>query len=1754
MVCPVVMVTRCVLCYEAAGGRERNFSKDKTFPKFLYFQVNITFRNMSLDMDESIGFESPEDETEMVSYFEEENLPDYLWTQEENIKAQTPNVSIRKNRYDTSDQQESQEKSQKIDRQDDEFAFGDTTEKNQLQDAADVISDSLDSESNWSYEQCTDQDEMMKDTRYVDKVRVFRLRKKLNQLDSFQQEKELMIQKVREELKACQERIELLEQQKFSVEMDIQSEQKTNNVAAVFRLRALHKRLSTELINEEDVKTKIANILKDNEYDLWHIEVEQGKFTSLRERLQQDEEELDRQRKDLAEQRALRQKISLTLAERKKQTEKKEEAKLLKEREQQYRKAVEEAQKSHAKAVLFLKETMARVREMEAEKERKGREHMEKRMQAILSLKNSISTNRENLRAIESRNKAQAALTKRQEMLEKEAVLAKGGDVTKFIVHKQRLQEYERRKKEFEESQNKRKQEIVSRILQEESSQVKQKRQASLEMSRIREHGRLRARTLQYIQSAVETEPEDDHELMNKWRSPSPVSADEDDNSQTEWSPVVSAGLAHQFEGENENLAQPEFKGLWNEDLKPYKVPKDDIDTKPLGGSKMEKEIMTETLRKLRNGIIEKQVVSGHEFKGCPFYSKPKIIHFKDLDVGKTYKKKITLTNASYTINFCKLVGVSDHLRDFISIQFDPPGQLSAGMSCEMTVIFRPMINEDLEGEVMMLSQTGPFSIPVKCTTKKCELAVDKKCIDFGTHVIGETVTQYITLTNEGALGTRFSVKPITQVNDAKKTPPDVSSRDMMPSTSVINISPDADVRFSPELTDQSTEIAKSSQEEVVPEQSSPQREDARSPQFPTHTTEESAVDEEELLRDSLEETGDIKLGEGTDGEIGAFSSIKIPLTFSPSFPGTSSSSFEIFFENQSCKTIQVTATGLAIDVPVYVPNCNIDLKICMYDRLYQDSIVVKNRATTALRLKFEVCKELRNHMELLPKTGFIQAQSAFSVQLKFLPRPSLPQDASAYFDKETGVLEAPLTISVVDQTRPISFTVHAVVTTSDLEISPKEVNFGHCTIYEAVQASIQLSNKSILPQEFGFMGIPEYVDIQPNDGFGTILPLETITLDIILKAPKAGEYKFDLTCKSAINRQFKISCKAIGVHPPLELSDSLVQFPATALNDTSTATIYVVNSHTSRNEFTHPVPRIGKGGIAPVGPTSFQFQLPEDSPITISPSVGTVLPGKRCLIQVSFKPTLLDQEIREEAVRMLRRAIETKALLDKQAEPVVENEAMSKKDRREVSSKKDKRKQLASPKQVQKEGPLKSVEQTLKELPKTEDIKVDSDEYAAARVSIYRRFMGKFKKYKIPCFIASCDVSKRSAEESLNFSLHNTLYLELHCPAVAPPLIVSSENGRHLISFGEIAIGQRVVKRVALQNISSEPVKPRFSILNPCGPFVLLNPVGVVEPGAKCLLLIAFAPEEDKTFFENLEVHNRQATLTLGIKGRGLAPSLSCSLETGILDMGYVLAKDSTTSTFKLHNTSRVPVNYSIKLRSLSVTQYEEMQKLPDFITSQKSGSFVGPQNYNGRSVFSVSPVEGIIQPDKTQDFTVSFSPDHESVLYSDILTVELFGKHIEHTIHLKGASRNHIMFIEGGDPIEVPTESLSNVPVNIEESDEALSSLVVTLQCTQTEDEMRPAVRELYIGCIRTLLSSSKKNVEFIWDNVQLLQQKGFTIEPVKAVVDAGQRKTVSITWIPPAGYDPSNPAMTTAKLTLKGDIIETYQVIFTTQVVSL
>ncbi|XP_075413892.1 cilia- and flagella-associated protein 74 [Tenrec ecaudatus] len=1576
-----------------------------------------------------------------------------------------------------------------------------------------------------------------KKTAHRDRAQALQLRRDLVYLDTVHNEKELALQKAREELRACRHRIGLISKRQAAVMAEAAQEKEANNVAAVGRLQATSNRLCSELEIERDLESSIIATLKEQEKSMWHIEILEGQLGASRKALEEEEEAEGRRLQERAAQRLKEEKAAIRKAERsqllriRKSTLSQEALRI------RHQKLVDDAQKNHKIAIRFLKASLGRVREQQQKAEAESRQHLKRRMDAVLALKNNITANRETLRKFQAWGQARAELAEQKTQAEKEAILAQGGDAFKQLFHQRRRQELEAQKRASEEEQKQRRLEIMNRLWKEEVEENRRRKPPA--PAQATGQRTLRDKTWCYVADFVDgmaaTAPSYPHNAEYSVMFPKVVPL-----LQTISSESMQSELGIYSKPEEETLAKPEISGLWDEDYKPYQVPKDDVDRKPVGGTKMDKDILARTLERLRSGVIHKQVVSGHEFKGRPFNSKPELIHFKDFDIGKVYKKKITLINATYTINYCKLVGVEEHLRDFIHIDFDPPGPMSAGMSCEVLVTFKPMLNQDLEGSVSFLAQTGGFSVPLICSAKKCSLSLDKSLIDFGCYVVGETTSRVLTLTNVGGLGTEFKFQRAVESCD-QVTSMNTSSIVMYEEKSLYD-------KPLPSVSENLFEGNESSPVETRKAESKEMEEvrHAESEGITMTTITELPPSEEETEME-------IELGEVTEGVIGPFSSIKVPIIFTPSIPGEIQNKFKVTFKNPQCPTLYFKVIGVAIDVPVWVPNPNVDLKICMYDRLYQDSVVVQTRSKVALRLRFEVCKELQAHMELLPETGYIQAMSSYSVQLKFLPRHSLPKDAEMYFDKETRVLEAPMTIWVADQVKPVEFTVQAIITTSDLEISPSEVDFGHCTIYEAIRAKITLHNHSLLLQEFGFLGLPKFVDIQPNDGFGTILPLESLQLDVIFQPTKAKEYTFELICKTEINRQFKVSCRAVGVHPPLELSHYQIKFSATPLYDTAVATLYVINSHLSMNMMTHTVPRIGSQEPAPVGPTSFEFLLPPDVPITISPSVGTVLPGKKCLVQVAFQPVLPEELVRQEALQALNKELEGRLV---------------RKDM--ISQKKDTRRQsLLTMKMQNRERPFRVSISPNPELQKQE-LRTSCEEYQAAQANLTRNFTGKFDKFVVPCVVASGDIKDRKEGKPLSFSPHNTLYLELWCPAVAPAIMVMSDKGKTIFNFGDVAVGHRGVKKVSIQNISSEDLTVHFSLLNPLGPFIILNPFSKLLSGEIQVLGLSFLPQESSVAQETLDIITTKGKLTLTLLGTGVASVIVCSIEGDVLNMGYVIARESVSSTFKLQNYSTLPIKFSMKLDSLSPRRNEDRQQVPQFLLSAvQRTDVVGTQNLNGQSVFSVIPVEGVIDPGKAQDFTVTFSPDHESLYYSDRLQVVLFNKTISHQILLKGAAREHMMFVEGGDPLDVPVESLAVIPAfDLEHREgetrlsptpsaetEEMRAILVTLEYLQldTPTPSPPASRELQVGCIRTSQLSQKKSVEFSLDSVPALQHKGFTVEPSRGFVERGQTKTITISWMPTADFDPDHPPVVSALLLLRGDVKETYKVLLVAQVVT-
>lgn len=83
-------------------------------------------------------------------------------------------------------------------------------------------------------------------------------------------------------------------------------------------------------------------------------------------------------------------------------------------------------------------------------------------------------------------------------------------------------------------------------------------------------------------------------------------------------------------------------------------------------------------------------------------------------------------------------------------------------------------------------------------------------------------------------------------------------------------------------------------------------------------------------------------------------------------------------------------------------------------------------------------------------------------------------EDIQPDFDSNTGVLHVPIVASVAGQTYVLRLVMAAIVTTSDIELSPERIDFGIANITETVSSRLIVINHSLLLQTFGIVDAPE--------------------------------------------------------------------------------------------------------------------------------------------------------------------------------------------------------------------------------------------------------------------------------------------------------------------------------------------------------------------------------------------------------------------------------------------------------------------------------------------------------------------------------------------------------------------------------------------------------------------------------------------------------------------------------------------------------
>lgn len=570
---------------------------------------------------------------------------------------------------------------------------------------------------------------------------------------------------------------------------------------------------------------------------------------------------------------------------------------------------------------------------------------------------------------------------------------------------------------------------------------------------------------------------------------------------------------------------------------------------------------------------IFRQVVAGREFKGASFVSKPEKVVFADFNIGEIYKQKLVLTNVSYSVNNFHVLPSP---MDSISLEYVPSGMLSPGLSTEVTVIFSPKTNRDWSGHLRFASQTGEIVVPISCQRKRAVITLSQPQINLPTICIGEKATAELVLKNTGSLATQYRIIPRSSgtnkenenCNDDESLHENSSVQNTLRSTATSEqkeeLSSTPTSNFVPHL-----------QQRPGPSLISRTSEDDRKLD---HLTEYCSTSLCILLHGELESV----LAPSTEKSIA--------VQFSPESPGKIVNSYDVVFSEPSCKPLRFEVHGCCVQLPVQISTDNVDLRICQINREFSDSIFITNSSSTSsFKVTFSVPAAARKYLEVKPRTSLAQPRSQSKISLILTPGDDMLRELGPLADPETCLVHIPVTMTTDGFTAKSEVVVHANVTPGDIEVSTNYIDFGRVSFTETVVYPISVTNTSALPQEFAITNCPDFIFIQPNSGFGILLPFETINVDIICCPQRHPHDDDDLPLHCTLHVEWpggcqpkKIKCNAVGTLPPLRLSSNRIRFQPTCPGDERTVRLYITNVSNKPRTFQFGIPQSSFLGLYP--------------------------------------------------------------------------------------------------------------------------------------------------------------------------------------------------------------------------------------------------------------------------------------------------------------------------------------------------------------------------------------------------------------------------------------------------------------------------------------------------------------------------------------------------------------------------------------------
>eukprot|EP01038_Epipyxis_sp_PR26KG_P006513 gene6513-8951_t len=1090
--------------------------------------------------------------------------------------------------------------------------------------------------------------------------------------------------------------------------------------------------------------------------------------------------------------------------------------------------------------------------------------------------------------------------------------------------------------------------------------------------------------------------------------------------------------------------------------------------------SKFEKDSLERAKDRHRDRIeygIE-QIAGGKIFKGeAAFVSKPKEIIFKDFDVNKIYKKQFTLTNVSYTFNSFKVLELNDNVIDFFTITYDKPGRMSAGVSCRLEILFKPEINEDIYTFIKLQTETGPVEIPLQCLIKRCAPKILTSSVDFENVIMGQKLQSVVKIVNTQALPTKFTITPIYDTNVDAAVSDD--SKMILSSDENDNIKTIDNVAGKNQNEQQSQQI---NEDEIAVIGGIGNEAAINDAELSTRVASIMTQVWRQKKRENPQPLSTVM----STGFVDGYNSTTIDLVCAPLSLGEIEQKFLVTFENVNdlSKTKdenndlitqnQYFATHVfGEEVPIYVAQEIIDFKCVLFDRIYRNKVVLKNRAKIAYKVTIKLANIFKKYVEISPSMAFIQPKGSQSINIKFTPTidilDMIKHFTLPYEDFESSALiKLPIEFEIANQDLPVHFILQSMLTPSRLSLSTTSLDFGRVYVGQQLIKKMSISNHSMLPQKIAFVRLKKEFSISPNDGFAVLLPNESIEFDISFSPRSVINYTTDLLLKSSVNDSYMINVTAQGIEAPLEISHPVIHMHTTLPGESVIESTMLTNK-TNTNQ---------------------TFEIMTPSPmytwITVSPKVVTLSPQQTCRVEIIYNPPMhIEQENPNEWIVKQKEVEES--VFDEWVEEYdwvygkskygnvqwvkpfahkvdnsynkhngnnnVNNEIVDNNiagDDGDIndaildSSEHDG--QVASKEGEAEEDPLAST------LPVEEwgivgtwniPILIKQKKRKDPHLAINNaNMLNKSNSSSIDGTISLEDSQHTLTFPSLKQNIFYPLFLTIHTVVMLPQI----DSDVKLVDFGQISVGTRLLKTFKIFNKTNNIIKFKAMGLNSVGPFTLIRPIKRILPNEQRIVVVECLPLQPGLINEVLLICNADDevgghTLKVTLRVQGLKPSVELhGLSTpppnwkqrdGILDFGNCLSQDYIIKKFTIKNKSSFAVEASI---SRIVGKGLPPSEVMEYIERTQSGM----------PIFSIRPERVKIAKGGSEEIEVTFRPDRSRFQpFREDINVQIGQTDEIMRVGIFGRSWPRQFFVTPVDPLDEPfLNSKYNMTSFIEDS----------------------------------------------------------------------------------------------------------------------